>query len=124
MKLLTHNMLQSPVPEVVKGYPLLIEVREKRIVESEFKPELLRSLYEKLDWDAFRSGATALGLEDYPEKVTKEMLESDHFLRQLHHGLLEVVLEEGDLICPKSGRKFPVSKGIPNLLLRAPEDQK
>ena len=33
----------------------------------------------------------------------------------------QVKLEEGALICPESGRKFPVSKGIPNLLLTEDE---
>lgn len=34
---------------------------------------------------------------------------------------LQVVLEEGFLICPESQRRFPVSKGIPNLLLNEDE---
>lgn len=28
---------------------------------------------------------------------------------------------EGSLICPETGRKFPVSKGIPNMLLNEDE---
>ena len=35
------------------------------------------------------------------------------------HVQVEVV--EGDLQCPESGRKFPVTEGIPNMLLREDE---
>lgn len=33
----------------------------------------------------------------------------------------QVVLEEGALVCPETGRRFPVAKGIPNLLLNEDE---
>lgn len=49
------------------------------------------------------------------------MLEDDTFLQAFHHALLEVTLEEGALICPETGRKFSVSKGIPNMLLTEDE---
>jgi len=35
--------------------------------------------------------------------------------------MLQVVLEEGALVCPETGRKFAVNKGIPNLLLQEDE---
>jgi uncharacterized protein YbaR (Trm112 family) len=35
--------------------------------------------------------------------------------------LLQVHLEEGALVCPETGRRFPVSKGIPNMLLNEDE---
>ena len=33
----------------------------------------------------------------------------------------QVHLEEGALVCPETGRRFPVSKGIPNMLLNEDE---
>lgn len=44
----------------------------------------------------------------------------------LNYGVLRVLavqvcLEEGSLICPETGRRFPVSKGIPNMLLNEDE---
>ena len=63
--------------------------------------------------------AGVLGL---PEAVTDDMLQNDdEFLQLYHHALLEVCLEEGALLCPETGRRFPVSKGIPNLLLNEDE---
>ena len=33
----------------------------------------------------------------------------------------QVEVVEGELECPESGRKFPISEGIPNMLLREDE---
>lgn len=33
----------------------------------------------------------------------------------------QVDVEEGALICPETGRRFPIVKGIPNLLLNEDE---
>jgi len=44
-----------------------------------------------------------LGLHGLPKEVQPEMLESETFLKALHHVLLEVHVEEGALICPESG---------------------
>ena len=62
-----------------------------------------------------------VGAPDLPEKVTEDMLHDDEFLRSFHHALLEIVLQEGALVCPETGRKFVVQKGIPNLLLNEDE---
>ncbi|NWT15461.1 TR112 protein, partial [Vireo altiloquus] len=45
----------------------------------------------------------------------------EEFLRRLHHVLLEVEVLEGSLQCPDSGRRFPISKGVPNMLLTEDE---
>ena len=63
-----------------------------------------------------RAGAGGL-----PETADAAALEDEEFLRAFHHALLEVVLEEGALVCPETGRRFPVAKGIPNLLLNEDE---
>lgn len=60
--------------------------------------------------------------EDLPAEVDPEVHPRDDvFLRALHHALLEVALVEGALVCPETGRKFPVKKGIPNMLLHEDE---
>lgn len=60
-------------------------------------------------------------MHNLPQSVTEEQLEDEDFLKLFHHALLEVHLEEGALICPETGRKFPVNQGIPNLLLQEDE---
>jgi multifunctional methyltransferase subunit TRM112 len=122
MKLLTHNMLQCHIKGVTNGYPFKIEAEKVEIREIDYDPDFLRHIYPRIQWDALRQGAEALGAGPLPESVTEEMLESDEdFLKAFHHALLEVHLEEGALICPETGRRFPVSQGIPNLLLQEDE---
>ena len=50
-----------------------------------------------------------------------EMLQDDDFLQAFHHALLEIALKEGALVCPETGRRFLVTKGVPNLLLNEDE---
>ena len=116
--------------------------------EADFDPDFLRHMYPKLDWAALKGAAETLGeaatlwdekpvtllnycekrigntagVSGLPDSVTEEMLANDYeFLQLFHHALLEVTLEEGALICPETGRRFPVKKGIPNMLLREDE---
>jgi uncharacterized protein YbaR (Trm112 family) len=42
-------------------------------------------------------------------------------LQQLHHVLFNIHIEEGHLICPDTGRKFPIKQGIPNMILHEDE---
>lgn len=56
-----------------------------------------------------------------PETVTESLQQDEEFLKLMHKVLLEYEVEEGELICPETGRKFPISKGIPNMLLQETE---
>lgn len=47
--------------------------------------------------------------------------QDEDFLKKMHTVLLEYEVEEGELVCPETGRKFPISKGIPNMLLQETE---
>lgn len=44
------------------------------------------------------------------------LLDDDNVLKVLHHLLLDTHLMEGELVCPESGHRFPVSNGIPNMM--------
>ena len=35
--------------------------------------------------------------------------------------LLDVHIQAGALICPESGRRFPINEGVPNMLLHEDE---
>lgn len=121
MRLITHNMLACNIRGVTRGFPLAIEAERLETREAAFNPDFLRHIFPKLEWKALRDAAHTLGLDDLPETVEPAMLEDEAFLRRFHHALLEVHLEEGALVCPETGRKFPVQKGIPNMLLNEDE---
>ncbi|XP_071387029.1 multifunctional methyltransferase subunit TRM112-like protein isoform X2 [Centroberyx affinis] len=116
MKLLTHNMLTSHVKGVTKGYPLLIKATEVKVNEVEFNPEFVSRMIPKLEWSAL------LGhLQDLPGDLVPDYDKNEDFLKKVHRVLLEVEVIEGCLQCPESGREFPISRGVPNMLLNEDE---
>ncbi|XAR48559.1 hypothetical protein NMG60_11031416 [Bertholletia excelsa] len=121
MRLLTHNMLSSNIKGVTNGFPLRIEAEKVVEKQVDFNPDFLKNMFPKLEWKALADAARSLGYGELPDAADASMLDSDDFLRRLHHALLELHLEEGALVCPETGRKFPVNKGIPNMLLHEDE---
>ena len=122
MKLLTHNLLKSNVKGAGTGFPLGIEVEQKEEVECEFDADFIRKMLGRLDWAALRKGAQAVVPDvRLPEALTPELKADEDFLRAVHHVLLEVEVVEGHLVCPDTGRRFRIAKGIPNMLLRSDE---
>ncbi|KAL5716707.1 hypothetical protein ACHQM5_009835 [Ranunculus cassubicifolius] len=121
MRLLTHNMLSSNIKGVTNGLPLTLEVTKFVEKEVDFNPNFLTNMFTKIEWKPLVTAAKAMNYTELPEEVDSSMLESDEFLKKFHHALLELDLEEGALICPETGRKFAVSKGIPNMPLHEDE---
>ena len=121
MRLLTHNMLSSNIKGVSNGFPLRIEVGKVVEKQVDFNADFLRNMFPKIEWKAFVDAAKTVGYAELPEEVDSSALESEEFLNKFHHALLELHLEEGALVCPETGRRFPVSKGIPNMLLHEDE---
>ncbi|XP_045495668.1 multifunctional methyltransferase subunit TRM112-like protein [Colias croceus] len=125
MKLITHNMLTSKcLKGVVTGYPLAINATNIKITEVDFNPEFISRIIPKLDWEVLWRAADSIGHSDgLPQTVEPKFEENSEFLKKVHKVLLEIEIEEGNLVCPESGRKFPISKGIPNMLLTEAEVQ-
>ncbi|KAH7848326.1 hypothetical protein Vadar_001338 [Vaccinium darrowii] len=122
MRLLTHNMLSSNIKGVTNGFPLLIEAEKVVEKQVDFNPDFLKNMFSKIDYNALLAASKTVGYGDLPDAADAAMLDSDEFLRRFHHALLELHLEEGALVCPETGRRFPVSKGIPNMLLHEDEE--
>ncbi|XP_078429663.1 multifunctional methyltransferase subunit TRM112 homolog A-like [Wolffia australiana] len=125
MRLLTHNMLACNVKGVVNGYPLRLEAEIVAERAADFQADFLRHIFGRIDWKALVSAARSLPEEhrvvDLPEEADPSMLDSEEFLRRFHRALLEIHVEKGALVCPESGRRFPIDKGIPNMLLNEDE---
>ena len=58
---------------------------------------------------------------DLPTTLVEDYENDTEFLKKAHHVLLEIEVINGDLVCPETGRKFPLSDGIPNMLLNEDE---
>ena len=102
-----------------------IEADDIQIKEADFNSEFLSRLIHKLEWNALVETAKALGHgKNLPFDISgkeDELCQNEEFLKDMHHVLLEIEVMEGNLVCPETGRKFPITKGIPNMLLKEDE---
>nr|ACO15073.1 TRM112-like protein [Caligus clemensi] len=123
MKLLTHNMLSSKGMKGVKvGFPLAIEAKDVKVSEVEFNPDFVARIIPKVDWMEVCRAADALGqLGDLNRDLVQDYETNTEFLKKAHRVLLEIEVINGDLVCPETGRKFPIADGIPNMLLNEDE---
>eukprot|EP01120_Amphizonella_sp_Union-15-10_P003224 TRINITY_DN13654_c0_g1_i1.p1 TRINITY_DN13654_c0_g1~~TRINITY_DN13654_c0_g1_i1.p1 ORF type:complete len:121 (-),score=18.78 TRINITY_DN13654_c0_g1_i1:27-389(-) len=119
MKLLTHNMLQSNVRDVKKPYPLLIKATKVELLEVPYEAELVKAMIPKIEYSVVVEAATSLGYNDLPKQLPTTL--EEEFLKKLHHALFKIDVVEGELICPESKRSFPITNGIPNMLLTEDE---
>jgi len=103
------------------GFPFKIQARETKMTESEFDADIVRSMLGRLEYDALVATAASLGMSSLPPSYTPSDLEDDMFLRAVHDVILDFHVEEGELVCPLCERKFPITMGIPNMLLHDDE---
>lgn len=111
-----------------KGYPLKIEVSEVAIEESPVDRDLVTRLLPKLKYKVLLEALAQVSTQcDEPlpelpaELPTEGLLNNDVLLANLHRVLFDVHVVEGQLVCPDTGRKFPIKEGIPNMILHEDE---
>ena len=117
MRLLTHNTLKCATKDVVTGYPLQLEIVNMEVRESDFNPEFISHIVLDLDWSAVLLAAEAVGMPGLPSELDPANLEDNSFLEAIHHLLLDIHILDGFLVCPESGRRFPVKDGIPDMMI-------
>ncbi|KAI4488499.1 hypothetical protein M0802_011605 [Mischocyttarus mexicanus] len=123
MKLFTHHMLTSKcLKGVTVGYPLEIIAKDIKVSELNFNSKFIANIVPKLDWLVLWKAAESIGhAGELPQQLIEDYEQNIDFLKKLHHVLLEVEVINGELLCPESGRKFPINDGIANMLLNEDE---
>ena len=116
MRVLTHNMLKSPLKAALVGGPLELEVGVMRVVESEMNAEFVRATLPTLSWSGLLLAARAVGLTDLPQQFDIALLSNEAFLQSMHTLLLDIHIDSGTLVCAESGKRFPIINGVPNML--------
>ncbi|KAK6940158.1 Signal peptidase complex subunit 1 [Dillenia turbinata] len=117
----TYIQLASNIKGVTNGFPFRIEAEKVMEKQVDFNADFLRNMFPKIEWKALVEASRTMGYPELPDEADSSLLDSDGFLLKFHHALLQLHLEEGALVCPETGRKFPVNKGIPNMLLHEDE---
>ena len=121
MRLLTHNLVMCNRKQCSGGFPLKVVARETKLGESEFNADHIRSMLTRIEYEALVATAVSVGMANLPPSYTSSDLDDDMFLRAVHDVIMDFHVEEGELVCPKCERKFPISMGIPNMLLHDDE---
>ncbi|KAF7480502.1 Hypothetical predicted protein [Marmota monax] len=105
MKLFTYDLRSSHVPGVGPRVPATE-------VGVGINPDDTH-----VEWVVLLEASYALHLVEVPKELIEGYVKEETFLRKMYHLLLEVDVLEGTLQCLESGRVFPISRGIPNMLL-------
>ena len=99
-----------------------LQAKDVKVCEAEFNPEFIARVITRLDWPVIVKAAKDLGHgSDLPTELPEHYETENDFLKKAHHVLMEIDIINGDLVCPETGRRFPVSDGIPNMLLNEDE---
>jgi multifunctional methyltransferase subunit TRM112 len=111
-----------------KGYPLIIEASQVVVEESPVDHDMIKRTLPKLDYAALVQAALQLStnLPDIPQLPTECPRDlggdSDETLvNNLHRILFDIHVMEVALVCPDTGRRFPIKDGIPNMILHEDE---
>ncbi|XP_006883697.1 PREDICTED: tRNA methyltransferase 112 homolog [Elephantulus edwardii] len=128
---INHSRFTAQFPALYSGFlqkclrqfPLRLQATEVRVYPVEFNPDFVARMIPKVEWAALLEATETLHLVEVPKGPTEGYEHDEAFLRKMHHMLLEVDVLEGTLQCPESGRLFPISRGIPNMLLNDEETE-
>lgn len=122
MKLLTHNLLTSRFLKGVQtGYPLTLVAEKVEELNTDYNEEFLHKMLKKIDYEALKEAAKTCG-QQLPEALPDfNSTSRENDLKAIHKALFDTEIITGTLICPETGREFPISEGIPNMLCNEDE---
>ncbi|KAG8753018.1 hypothetical protein FRC14_006516 [Serendipita sp. 396] len=122
VRLITHNLLACHVRGcTANNFPLVFRDVQIELKEAEFNEQFLRNFMPKIEWRALVDTAKSLNDQSLPDQPPERENVNEEFLKTLHHVLLEIHVEEGAMACPNCGHVYPISNGIPNMLLQEHE---
>jgi multifunctional methyltransferase subunit TRM112 len=116
MRLLTYTALRCPAKGVANTLPLLLEISEMNVVETEVNPDFIKHILPSLNWEHVLVAARAVNLAGMPDAFSKELLEDNDFVEAVHRLLLDIHILSGSLICQETGKRFPIEKGQPDMM--------
>ena len=127
MRLFTHNILQCHVKGCTSNnYPLTLRNIKYNPVP-EIQPEkataLISRLLPKLDYPTVKLSLLQCGIdsEGLPSELPENAADDEAFLSNLGRHLMGFDIESGEMVCEGCGHVYPITDGIPNMLLNENE---
>lgn len=125
VRLITHNLIacNARTCSPPHNFPLRFQdVKSIEIRETDFDRSFIQGFLNKLDFHALLYASRALGDAGLPDSIPTEQFDHpdqipDETYAALHHALLEIHVQEGNMVCPSCGHIFAIKDGIPNMLL-------
>ncbi|KAL9709083.1 hypothetical protein Ac2012v2_007896 [Leucoagaricus gongylophorus] len=119
VRLVTHNLLACHAKDCnANNFPLIFQNVRLEIREAEFNSDFIKTFLPKIEWNSLVKTARELGDTSLPdEQPGQPGMIDDEFLKNLHHVLFELHVVEGAMACPNCKHVYPISDGIPNMLL-------
>ncbi|KAF4523958.1 hypothetical protein B566_EDAN012430 [Ephemera danica] len=100
----------------------MFQAKDIKVSEVDFNRDFVSRIIPKLDWSVLWGAAESIGhAADLPQSLNEDYENNEELLKKVHHVVLEVEIINGELVCPETGRKFPIEDGIPNMLLNEDE---
>jgi multifunctional methyltransferase subunit TRM112 len=127
MRLFTHNILQCHVKGCNKqNYPLTLRnIKYNTIpdIQPEKATALISRLLPKLDYSTVKVSLQQCGIEggDLPLELPENASQNENFLSNLGKHLMGIDIESGEMVCEGCGHIYPITEGIPNMLLNENE---
>jgi multifunctional methyltransferase subunit TRM112 len=129
-----------------KGYPLIVKPKTVILEEAPLDVEMIRRILSRIDYNALKEAYLQISdvcvesnieVPSLPEAIPLRLVAQqnivgnlDEFfdddadiaaLKHLFRALFEIHVIEGFLVCPDTGREFPIRDGIPNMILHEDE---
>ena len=119
----THHSQPAHVaiPQERPNGLLKLAVDKFEEIKTDYNQEFLEKLLNKVYYKALREAAQVCGQQLPDNLPSPDTPNKDDDLKKIHKALFDIEIITGTLECPESGRKFPISDGIPNMLCNEDE---
>lgn len=120
MKFITTNFVRCAIKTcdgAEASFPLQYKDCKLELEESDFNPDFIVSMLDRLDWDAVIKVANDLGNTTLPPQKPENIDQNETMLKDLHSLLMETHITEGSMVCGNCNHVYYIKDSIASFLL-------